>query len=1092
MPAGPAAVLRHLRRRLEIATPDGDLLRAYAEDHSEAAFRALVERHGPMVLGLCRRRLGDAHAAEDAFQATFLVLARAAGSVRRPDAVAAWLYGAAERITRKARAADRRRQRLDARGARTLHRTPDPAAALTGRELLDVLDEELHRLPDRYRLPLWLVFWQGLTQDEAARRLGCSPGSVKGRLERGRRHLADRLRRRGLAPPAVLLAPLALAAVPAGLLAGTAALAAAPWSNALPAAVLALASAAAPPKVLPAVVLAAAVLGAGVLGLGAGAPQPAEPPNGEAPPPAAAAVPRVDRYGDPLPSGAIRRFGTARFRLLGGFVLSPDGTTLASSGRTIGLWDAATGKPRGVTPMTTAPFHTSTTPVAFTPDSTRLVVLGPEEVEGQGRLVVWDVATLKSVHSLQPGGRIEAAALSPDGGTVAVRDPNGALRLLDVDTGGVRRDFGRQGGGPGMAFSPDGRLFAAVAPKESDQGSIQVWDAATGEPRLKVTGGAWGWPPFAFAPDGATLATAQNPADRDGNGTIHLWDVAAGRETWSLTAPGGAVSSLAFAPDGRTLASTARDGTATFWDAATGRIVRRISDPEYPICGVTFAPGGRAMYTRNDCGLVRAWEVATGRPTVAYDQHGWLTDLALSPDGRTMVTAGYSEVRLWDRTTGRVRTDIPAHVPFRDRRHNGRDYINSVSFTPDGRSVVTSRGDGAVRVWDIATGQEVRRLDHPDPGFFTPAALSPDGRLLAVGGKTEIRLWDLTTGRLAQSFGGYKELVTALTFSPDGAYLASVAPAAGDGGNIHRMLWGSVRVRSVASGQEVFRRDQTAYPSGFSSPVFTPDDRGLAGVDHGAIRVLDFASQQRRGPEWANLHAVIASPDRAVLTMAASPGGAWLATSHQDGTVRLRDHLSGREVLTLRPDADEVRRLLWAPDGATLFTGNGDGTVLEWDLTPPGGPPDWSAALAPAEADQVWTDLASADAGTAYRAYWRLACAGNAVAVFRDRLRPAANSATTERVNRLIADLDHDRFAVREAASRELIALGEKARPTLTRALRQSKSPETLARAKSILGRLPPEPLYRPVDLRRLRALEALRRHATPAARDLLAELKKE
>src|SRR5262245_46488543 len=156
-----AALVALIRRRYALASPDADLVLAYAARRDAAAFRRLVERHGPMVLRLCRRQLGDAHAAEDAFQATFLVLARRAGAIRRPEALAAWLYGVARRVCGNARTARDRRRAAEA--CAPPRAATDPADALSARELLDVLDAELDRLPERLRLPLVLVYWQGLT-----------------------------------------------------------------------------------------------------------------------------------------------------------------------------------------------------------------------------------------------------------------------------------------------------------------------------------------------------------------------------------------------------------------------------------------------------------------------------------------------------------------------------------------------------------------------------------------------------------------------------------------------------------------------------------------------------------------------------------------------------------------------------------------------------------------------------------------------------------------------------------------------------------------------------------------------------------------
>src|SRR5205814_3617920 len=136
--AAADAVLRHLRRELGTTRPDAELIRAYADRRDEDAFRALVERHGPMVLGLCRRRLGDAHAAEDAFQATFLRLARSAASIRRPQAVAAWLARTAWRVCGTSQAAAVRSRAGDSRVS--LCATSEPLEELTARELLAALD----------------------------------------------------------------------------------------------------------------------------------------------------------------------------------------------------------------------------------------------------------------------------------------------------------------------------------------------------------------------------------------------------------------------------------------------------------------------------------------------------------------------------------------------------------------------------------------------------------------------------------------------------------------------------------------------------------------------------------------------------------------------------------------------------------------------------------------------------------------------------------------------------------------------------------------------------------------------------------------
>jgi RNA polymerase sigma factor (sigma-70 family) len=190
---------------------DRQLLECFVRQHDEVAFEALVQRHGPMVLAVCRRVLGAGQDADDAFQATFLVLVRRAASVGKPELLGNWLYGVAYRVARKLRAqAARRRLHESAREAVAMP-PPDPADDASWRELRAVLDEELQHLPPKFQAPLVLCYLEGLTNEEAARRLGWPVGSISYRLARARELLRSRLagRCRALSP-----------AVFAGLLAG--------------------------------------------------------------------------------------------------------------------------------------------------------------------------------------------------------------------------------------------------------------------------------------------------------------------------------------------------------------------------------------------------------------------------------------------------------------------------------------------------------------------------------------------------------------------------------------------------------------------------------------------------------------------------------------------------------------------------------------------------------------------------------------------------------------------------------------------------------------------------------------------------------
>jgi RNA polymerase sigma factor (sigma-70 family) len=344
------SVLRHVRSL--VAAPqtrelrDLDLLQRFVADHDEATFAAIVERHGPLVLAVCRRILRNEHHAEDACQATFLVLARKADTIRKRESLGSWLHGVASRVARKLDADVKRRAAGDVTTADVAR--PDTTGEITWREGLAVLDEELARLPVTYRSALVLCYLQGKTQDEAARELGCSLGALRGRLERARECLRTRLVRRGVALPAALLGTVFLstqgtAALPAALAVGTVKAVARlaggqALARAVPATVATLtqgvltAMSVKRVKMVAALVLTVGLLTAGAFALAAAARNPREPGR-KAAPVAAQAGPKAKGGAAP----ADRESLTIRGRVLG-----PDGKPFA--GAKLYLHDPNPGK----------------------------------------------------------------------------------------------------------------------------------------------------------------------------------------------------------------------------------------------------------------------------------------------------------------------------------------------------------------------------------------------------------------------------------------------------------------------------------------------------------------------------------------------------------------------------------------------------------------------------------------------------------------------------------------------------------------------------------------------------------------------------
>jgi RNA polymerase sigma factor (sigma-70 family) len=391
MTPNPAALFR--RVAAEAADPDGVLLARFAADRDDAAFAELVRRHGPLVFGVCRRTVGHVQDAEDAFQATFLVLAQKAGRITRPELLGNWLYGVAARVAGKAR---RRVNRRAAR-ERTGVAMPDPPTrpVKPADETLAVIDAEIARLPGVYRDAILLCDVQGVPRPEAAQRLGVLDGTLSSRLANGRKKLAARLAGRGLAPPA---AGALLVAVPDALA-----------NRTIDTAVAALAGTAVPYSVIELTRTGGSVmryaLGAAVLtvaGLAAGAaawPQGTKPESPKKAEVAATQDPVAEKKAEESEIRP-RRLKTVELTYAAtNMVWSSDGRYLAVTG------------PKTCTVIDTKTYESADTTelghrvVGFVPGTSTLVTRRWDRgrINGQNQLIFWSVTNQNPGTAFGPG-----------------------------------------------------------------------------------------------------------------------------------------------------------------------------------------------------------------------------------------------------------------------------------------------------------------------------------------------------------------------------------------------------------------------------------------------------------------------------------------------------------------------------------------------------------------------------------------------------------------------------------------------------------------------------------------------------------------
>jgi RNA polymerase sigma factor (sigma-70 family) len=1094
-----AALLEQIRQLATVSgsadVPDRELLERFAVHHDEAAFTALLARHGPMVIHVCRRVLPRPQDAEDAFQTTFLVLAQKARSVRRRESAAAWLHGTAYRVALKARTTAARRQARERR-AEPAPAAPDPVGEISLREAQVLLHEQLSRLPERLRAPLVLCYLQGATQDEAARRLGWSLNTLKRRLNRGRQVLHARLGRSGVALPAVLgagllthdvaSAALRAATVRAALLAT----ARAGTFVGRVAAVVALTRA----KLLAGVMLALGLVAAGALtsNLGHEGPAPVAPPAGAVQPAADPAVPffpgpprcendkpGTDRFGDPLPDGAVTRLGTIRFRP-GSWVYKilflPDGRTLLSVGwgdGAIQFWDRATGKL-----LRRLPADKLSGAVALSPDGKTLAAGGLDK-----DVRLWDLDSGKEKAPLRGHqGEIKDLAFSPDGRLLASGGDDKTVCLWDVATGKeVRQLGGHDGRVHAVVFSPDGKHLASAVNRSTTNraASLHLWDVATGRERRRIPVATGVVYPL-FAPDSRAVLAS------NGTGKVPVWDVTTGELLRHFEAPASIhVNRLfAFSPDGKTLAAGAiGEGRQMFpillWDAATGKEVKRLAGPVYLAISGAFSPDGRVLATASVAmGMLQLWDVTTGKAVVAPEGHeAGVSRVAFSPEGKLVATASDVDptVRLWDRRSGQlVRT-------FRGQRQR----LTALAYSSTGRALATCGWGEGIRVWDPATGKELWRLDI-DTGYDGALAYSPDGKILATAGANQgsVRLLDAATGRPLRLLDlDRASPACTVAFAPDGKVLATGHQ------DYSVRLWDPATGRPLSLPAEWNKDLPKKNSTHASSVAFSPDGRTLAIIrPEKAVGLWEVTTGRAR--------LRLPAPKDEITSLVFAPDGRALATTDLDAingvdgslTLRLWDAFTGRQLSERVAHGGRTWALAFSLDGKQLATGGGDTTALLWDVAAlTGRPKSVAVELSENERLSLWADLAGEDVARAYQAVGRLAaCPTDAVALFRQKLRAAAE-ADPQRVAPLLTDLSSATFAVREKALQELIKLGEPAAPALRRVLQDKEtSLEFRRRVEQALAKTAALSAER---VREVRAVEALERAGTAAARDLLEAL---
>jgi WD40 repeat protein len=570
-------------------------------------------------------------------------------------------------------------------------------------------------------------------------------------------------------------------------------------------------------------------------------------------------------------TGEVLRSWRAHDTRLNDLIFSPDGSLLATSGDdgTLALWDPSDGE---LVRTLEGPEPTDRVwAITFAPDGRLVAAIwwdsGPKAPidrifdQGKATAKIFEVGSgrlVRSVPGLEGKGRFvpEAMVFSPDGSRLAVTDGDTAIRVIGVGTGRVEHvldaEPGNFGTAPDVAWSPDGRLLATA----TDLG-VAIWEPGSVAPLFEIETGteaiAWspdgsrlatlgdkarvwrltdeagrlaltlpardvvqvGWESLAFSPDGDRLLTSSNEGD-----TV-IWDVGvSGDAEWlNLAAQRGWRGGVAYSPSGGTIVGSLLPRAARIWDAETGETLVTFEGhgPEAEVPGVAdvaVSPDGAIVATGARDSKVKLWRADTGEEVFTFSEHtGWLEDLEFSPDGALLATASQDgTARLIVVASGRE---------LRALEHP--DQVTSVAFAPDGRSLATGSFDGSARIWDPRDGSLLATIVAGSP--IEAVDLGPDGALLAVGAKDGTgSVWDVATQSRLATLAGHVGEVWAVAFSPDGSLLTTGSTDA------------TVRLWDPVTG--VARLVLRGHQSSIRNVAFSPDGSRLASIsDDGTIRV---------------------------------------------------------------------------------------------------------------------------------------------------------------------------------------------------------------------------------------------------------------
>jgi RNA polymerase sigma factor (sigma-70 family) len=1018
---------------------DRQLIDHFLDYKDEKSFARLIQRFGPMVLGVCKRVLGNRPEVEDVFQATFLTLTQQIHSLRNRDLLAGYLYRIAYRIAQKVRTKARITEPL----SQDIQGNSDPIEAVSWNEIRGVLDEELNRLPDRLRIPLILCYFEGDTRDEAARKLGWSLRTLDRRLEEGRKRLHSALSRRGLTGLMLGVASF----LPEGLKANVLNHLISKTQNLLGKSnlqpqmeELALSSSSILPlggkfsikiAVLLAVALGIIWLQIWLMNLSA-KPQQIQKEK----------VSTIQKS-EEVPQKEPFQFGSKAFRhsddMIIDAAMSPDGRYLATaSPKSIVLFELESGKPIRVYPAPSVPFVYSEgiSLLNFSTDSKRLATLS----RGPRTLTVWNLEKDKESH----------IDLGP---TPSKPEANPPLRSLHV-----------------VFLEPEKLVF--WEPK-----TRTLWDLRDTE-HMKEQKNLGSY--LALSPNNKEVLTVQfDPGAKEL--TLLLSESLTGKEIARIPHPYDHVAPMlraSYSLDGKWIITTDRE-KGYLWDRKTLAQVDSFEMPKGKrgrefFTSSCFHPDNQSLFLGTMDGIIYRYELKSKKFHVLSESHTqYVTKLFITPDGKRLLSASM------DQTIRQFDLQKKEELPFPD------GYVGRLVYqsSPNHKQVAIGDASGRIDLWDDS-GKTILHTLQQKRAAICLLAYSSEGKYLASSDvEGNIRVWDCTTGKELKhrkTKADYS-FASTLVFLPDSSKL--IIPY----DRMQIQLWN-------------WKEDQLLWKNSlesFYSGILSPDGKWFLN------RTLNLRTFYLQDPETAEVKKTFPIPqsDRGldlkvrILSGEFSPDNQLLATGHADGTIRTWSMKTNNLIKQFPPTNSNINQVHFSKEGDWLLTIS-DALRL-WEVRSGGlaatkpipslHPVDQDLArleprfglirlfedvpLPKLTLEKAWELLAEEDPEIAFNAMRFFTQDLKAPTFFSDKISPA-KAEDPEIIQKWIADLESERFTVRESATKKLREKGKSVIPALKKTLRGKLSPETQERITKLHDSL--LETYLSEELRTHRAVQIL------------------